>query len=143
MAMTVPPAPSTTVTPSATGSTSPGTPVSTTSTPTTAQGVPAYQIVLRRQSAGGDAVVVLIEPGTYTDLDLQNIVDDARTRFAPIATLYLVDDARAAPMVIADGDMSAEAKDFLADHYFLVLEDGFRVTYLGPFADFGEVVLGS
>ncbi|MFQ5517947.1 MAG: hypothetical protein ACE5E8_10280, partial [Acidimicrobiia bacterium] len=64
MAMTVPPAPSTTVTPSATGSTSPGTPVSTTSTPTTAQGVPAYQIVLRRQSAGGDAVVVLIEPGT-------------------------------------------------------------------------------
>lgn len=142
---TVPP-PSTTTTAPATTTVPPSTAPPTTVTTTTSDvgGLPAYQIVVRRQgSTGGDTVVVVVEPGPYTDLDLENVVADVVTRFAPIATLYLVDDAQAAAMVLADGEPSELEQEFLDLHYFLLLEDGFRITYQGPYAEFGESVLVS
>lgn len=116
----------------------------TTTTVAETTGLPPYQIVVRRQgTTGGDTVVVVVEPGVYTDLDLENVVADVVTRFAPIATLHLVDDAQAAAMVLAEGERPTDERVFLASHYLLVLEDGFRITYLGPYTDFGETVLVS
>lgn len=89
-----------------------------------------------------DEVVVAIPPGTYSDIDLQNVVNEVIERFAPITVLHIVDDEGATALVLADS-VSAADQEFLDEHYFLRLEEGFRMVFLGPFADVGEVILGS
>ena len=118
---------------------------STTSTTTTdPSGVAVYSIERRIVGSSGDTVVVLLEPGTYSDLDLQNVVTDVIERFAPIAQLHIVDDPGAVELVLlSEEQLTPEQTTVLAEHYFVRLEDGFRLVYEGPFDTFGEVILGS
>ncbi|MDH3730114.1 MAG: hypothetical protein OES13_03150 [Acidimicrobiia bacterium] len=108
---------------------------------TTAPGFsfPEFTIVERTED---DVLVVAVPPGTYTDLDLQNLVGEMVERFAPVNGLHIIDDLAATQLVLADS-VSAEEQALLDLHYFLRLEDGFRMVYLGPFAEVGEVILGS
>jgi len=111
---------------------------------TTAFTLPVYTIEARSPQTGGDLVVVLLAPGTYTDLDLENVVADVIERFAPIATLHLVDHAAAVPLVLETPDLLApDEETLLEDHYLATLIDGFRMEFRGPFADVGPVVIGS
>lgn len=118
-------------------------PVETTTTTTTStvpgSFVPAFTILER---TADDVLVVAVPPGTYSDVDLQNLVSEVVERFAPVNGLHIVDDEGATDLVLAES-LSAEDQAFLDDHYFLRLEEGFRMVFLGPFADVGEVILGS
>lgn len=119
-----------------------GTGVATTTAPTsTVPGsfVPEFTILERTPD---DVLVVAVPPGTYSDIDLQNLVSEVVERFAPVNVLHIVDDEGAADLVLAES-LTAEDQAFLDDHYFLRLEEGFRMVFLGPFADVGDVILGS
>ncbi len=117
-------------------------PDSTTST--VAVEVPEYSIESRTGGTGGDTVVILLEPGTYTDLDLETIVVDVVERFAPVATVHVVDDSSVVPLVLEDlSALAAEEQALLDLHYFARLEEGFRLVFQGPFATVGQVILGS
>ena len=130
---------------------------STTTTPeadittTTAQTVasitpPEYQIISRAPTeAGGDEVVVLLDSTSYdslSDLDLFDIVAEVVELFPPVAILHIVDDSAAA-LVVTDPDASEADRAVLDVHYLARLDDGFTITYLGPFASSGTAVLGS
>ncbi|MEE8330412.1 MAG: hypothetical protein V3R84_01420 [Acidimicrobiia bacterium] len=110
-------------------------------TPTTGPGFsfPEFTIVERTDD---DVLVVAIPAGTYTDIDLQNLVGEMVERFPPVNGLHIIDDTAVTQLVLADS-VSAEEQALLDLHYFLRLEDGFRMVYLGPFAEVGEVILGS
>lgn len=109
-----------------------------------AVGVAPYSIERRIVGGSGDTVVVLLEPATYSDLDLQNVVTDVIERFAPIAQLHIVDDSAAVELVLLNDDqLTPDQVLVLDEHYFVRLEDGFRLVYQGPFDTFGEVILGS
>ena len=107
---------------------------------------PRYQIVGRAPTdAGGDEVVVLLDPSSYdslSDIDLFDIVAEVVELFPPVATLHIVDEATAANTV-TDPDASDAERASLEAHYFARLEDGFQIVYLGPFASSGTAVLGS
>ncbi len=134
---------STTVATSAPATTTTAAPA-VTSTTSVVPGVADYSIERRIVGGSGDTVVVLLEPATYSDLDLQNVVTDVIERFAPIAQLHIVDDADAVELVLLnDEQLTPEQLLVLAEHYFVRLEDGFRLVYQGPFDVFGEVILGS
>ena len=62
--------------------------------------------------------------------------------FPPVSTLHVVDDSAAANAV-ADPEAAEAARASLAVHYLARLEEGFRITYLGPFVTSGSAVLGS
>ncbi|MGI9665837.1 MAG: hypothetical protein ACR2N2_01890 [Acidimicrobiia bacterium] len=129
------------------GSTTTTTGASTTTlAPINQLSAPEYQIVQRIESdSGGDEVVALLDPdsyGTLTDLDLFDLIAEITEQFPPVTTLHVVDDPAAAN-VVADPDASEEARAVLNEHYFARLDNGFRITYLGPFASSGTVVLGS
>ena len=140
------------------GSTAPA--PTTSSSTTTSTSLPPlpdvlYSIEARRTGQGGDTVLVLLPAGTYSDLDLEVIMLDVIERFAPITTAYVVDTLdtdgdgeRNAPTVVLEvlersGGFTAPEASFRADHYFLTLQDGFRVLWRGPFADLAPVILGS
>lgn len=135
--------PATGIAPDTVGAPAGTTPVGTEAAPTTTLaeelGLPEYRIMSRSED---DVLVVLIEPGTYSDIDLQNVVGDAVERFAPVTGLYLVDDEAAVPLVLQE-DLTETEAAILEEHYLLRLEEGFRMIFLGPFEDVGEVILGS
>lgn len=124
-------------------------PVSTTSTteePKTILTAPEY-IIAQRISGDdvGDTVVALLDPTTYnslTDIDLYDLLAEIVERFPPISSIHIVDTAAAA-VVVTDPDASNAERAAISDNYFALLEDGFRITYLGPFASSGTAVLGS
>lgn len=119
-----------------------------TTTTTTTLAVPGeiqFAIVERVAGTGGDIVVVLLDPDSYTsltDIDLVGVTRDIIEAFPPIAQAHIVDSQAAADAVLLE-DKTAAQKSELADHYFLALDDGIKVTFLGPFASFGTDILGS
>lgn len=122
------------------------------STPTTAPEpivdltAPRYQIVQRTPGDGvGDEVVVLLDPTSYetlTDIDIQDLIGEVVDLFPPVAIAHIVDDPAAAN-VVGNPDASAAEIAAIQDHYFARLDNGFEITYLGPFASSGSNVLGS
>jgi hypothetical protein len=118
----------------------------TTSTAATQITPPRYRIVDRTNTdAPGDTVVVLLDTTSYdslTDIDLYDIIAEVVELFPPISEIHVVDDASAATTVTnpdaTEADMQAIQSNYLAR-----LENGFTITFLGPFASSGSAVLGS
>ena len=107
---------------------------------------PEYEIRRRiTGDASGDTVIVLLKAGTYTDLsdlDLRGVVTDVVEEYAPILEAHVVDSEEAVDLVLLEAPTSAE-QTILDEHYFVRLEEGFRIVFLGRFSDAGEQYLGS
>jgi len=118
-------------------STTSSTTMGTEATTTTAGSLPGYSVV-----AGGSngPLVLLVEPGTYSDIDLRNIVDDAIERFGP-SDLYIVDSQDAADLVLVENP-TAEQQRILDEHEFVKVV-GDRLEFLGPYESSGSVSIGS
>lgn len=143
------PASTTTVPPITTLSTTTTTtvpPSSTTTAPLTELTAPGYRIVERQPTdLPGDEVVVLLDPESYdslTDLDLYDLIAEVVELFPPVSVVHVVDSPAAANLV-ANPDASQDDLGLVLANYLARLDDGFRVTYLGPFASSGTAVLGS
>ena len=125
-------------------------PPTTTSTTTTLAPIeeatfPEYTIVSRSSEDNGDVVVVLLEPASYdnlSDLDLYDVTADVVEQFPPVYEAHIVDRTDAAELVLRE-DLTDAERAILAEHYFVRLEEGFRVVYVGPFSSAGTAVLGS
>jgi len=118
-------------------STTSSTTMGTEATTTTAGSLPSYSIVAGGSSA---ALVLLVEPGTYSDIDLRNVVDDAIGRFGP-SDLYIVDSQDAADLVLVEHP-TAEQQRILDEHEF-VRVIGDQLEFLGPYESSGTVSIGS
>ena len=107
---------------------------------------PEYRIAERIVSAEtGDTVILLLDPTSYTslsDLDLYDVIADAVDRFPPIFEAPVVDSQDAVSAVLAE-DPDDDQVETLAEHYFVRLEDGFRIVYVGPFEGTDDAILGS
>jgi hypothetical protein len=118
----------------------------TTAAPKTILTAPEYRIVDRIEGDGpGDTVIVLLDPATYdslSTLDLYDLIAEVVELFPPVAILHVVDNAAAAN-VVANPDASEAERQSAAGNYLARLENGFQITYLGPFASSGTAVLGS
>lgn len=104
-------------------------------------GTPTYQVASTTEADDGDELVVLVEPGSYTEVELQNLVFDIVDRFKPVRAI-VVDDAAAIPLLAAE-ELSAEDADFLASHTFFTLSDGVDVTFSGPYSQIADLTVGS
>jgi hypothetical protein len=118
----------------------------TTTQPLSTLTPPAYAIVSRVETdAPGDTVVVLLDAESYTsltDIDLYDIVAEVVDLFPPISAIHIVDDV-AAVNIVANPESTPEEITLIGDNYLVRLEDGFKITYLGPFTASGTAILGS
>lgn len=107
---------------------------------------PRYRIVERTTTdAPGDTVVVLLDDESYdslTDIDIYDIIAEVVELFPPISEIHVVDDAAAANTVANPEATNVEIAAIQAN-YLARLDNGFTITYLGPFASAGSAVLGS
>lgn len=109
----------------------------TEATTTTAGSLPNYSVVA---GGSGAPLVLLVEPGTYSDIDLRNVVDDAIGQFGP-SDLFIVDSQEAADLVTVENP-TAEQQQILDAHEFVKVV-GDQLEFLGPYASSGTVTIGS
>ena len=74
----------------------------TVATTTVVSGLPTYEVVHRLIEDDRETLVVVVEPGSYSDVELENLVYDVVERFSPSAAI-VVDDRAVADLAILDG----------------------------------------
>lgn len=104
-----------------------------------------YEVVVRGSATGGETLWILIEPGEYTDVDLENLirelVDESDVTLAGI-NVFDDRDALDAGTVAADA-RTDEEQQLVDDHLLVRLVDGAVIRFEGPYAEFGETAVGS
>ncbi len=133
----------TTTTTSAALATTTTTTVATTAPPpgevttTTTGEMPGYEIIAGESSG---AYVVLVEPGNYSDIDLQNVIVDVVERHAP-ELVHLIDSRDALDLVLK-AEVTPEEQAVLDAHYYAKLT-GTRLEFQGPYSNFESIQIGS
>jgi len=103
--------------------------------------MPAYEVIHRLIVDDRTTLVILVEPGSYSTVQLENLVYDVVDTFSP-NTAIVVDERDAADLAIRD-DLTPEEQSVLDDRTFLKIENGVDVTFHGPYADAGGMTVGS
>lgn len=115
-----------------------------TSTTLVGESVGTYEIVAREPVTDGEIVYIVIGPGAYTDVDLENFLGDLYERGIATYGAEIFDDAAAADAYLkAEADRTAEEVALIEQHHFASLVGGTIIRFQGPFTDSGEFVLGS
>lgn len=113
----------------------------TVATTTVVSGLPTYEVIHRLIEDDRETLVIVVEPGTYSDVELENLVYDVVERFSPSVAI-VVDDRAAADLALLDERTEDEQRQ-LDTHTFLRIENGVEVTFYGPYADFPGLTVGS
>ncbi len=100
---------------------------------------PEYEIIAG--DTGEGEYVVLIDPGSYTEQDLRNLMEGIVDEYAPV-TAHLIDSEDARALVLQDEVTEAE-QAILDAHYFARIVDGTTLEFLGPYSDLDPVHIGS
>lgn len=106
-------------------------------TTTTAGEMVPYEIIAGESSG---TYVVLVEPGDYSDVDLQNIAEDVVDLYKP-NLVHIIDSEDAADLVTKD-QVTADEQAILDAHYLARIE-GTQLLFLGPYAQFDSIQIGS
>ena len=116
----------------------------TTSTTLVGQQVAEYEVVARVSDPAGETLFIVIPPGAYTDVDLENfvvgLVDSGEITYgAEIFDDNGAVDAYRKP----EAERTEGETQLIEQHHFASVQNGTTVVYRGPFADSGEFVIGS
>jgi hypothetical protein len=104
-----------------------------------------YEVVVRSSGTDGEVLWLLIDPGDYTDIDLENLIRElVDTSDVTLAGIYVFDDPDALDAGRVDEDARTDEEQALVDQHFLVsLVDGAIIRFQGPYSEFGETAVGS
>lgn len=104
-----------------------------------------YEIVVRASAEAGETLWILIEPGDYTDIDLENLIRELVDESdATLSGINVFDDPDALEAGRVDPDARTDDEQQLVDDHFLVsLVDGAVIRFQGPYEEFGETAVGS
>jgi hypothetical protein len=115
-----------------------------TSTTLVGEAVGSYEIVAREPVTDGEVVYIVIGPGAYTDVDLENFILDLYEGGIATYGAEIFDDAAAADAYLkAEEDRTAEEVALIELHHYASLVGGTIIRFQGPFTESGEFVLGS
>ncbi|HVR32493.1 MAG TPA: hypothetical protein VMS74_07260 [Acidimicrobiia bacterium] len=104
-----------------------------------------YEIFVRSSSTAGETLWILIDPGDYTDIDLENLIRELVDESdVTLAGINVFDDLDALEAGRVDEDARTDDEQLLVDeHYLVSLVDGAIIRFQGPYAEFGETAVGS
>ncbi len=116
----------------------------TTSSTLVGEAVAQYEIVAREPVDDGEIIYVVIEPGAYTDVDLENfILDLYEEGIATYGAEVFNDPAAADAYLKAESERTPEETALIEEHHLVSLVGGATIVFRGPFAESGQHALGS
>ena len=113
----------------------------TAATTATVSGLPTYEVVHRMIEDDRETLVIVVEPGAYSAVELENLVYDVVERFVPSAAI-VVDDRAVADLAILE-ERTEDDQRQLDVHTLLRIENGVEVSFYGPYADIPGLTVGS
>lgn len=104
-----------------------------------------YEIVVRSSGTAGETLWILIEPGDYSDIDLENLIRElVDTSDVSLAGINVFDDLDALEAGrVEDGARTEEEQALVDEHFLVSLVDGAVIRFQGPYEEFGETAVGS
>ena len=115
-----------------------------TTTELVGQNVVSHEIVVRVSGDEGETLQILIPEGAYTEVDLENFIGDLKESDPDLFGVEVFDDSDAVQAFgIPEDQRTAEQQTLLDDHHLVSLVGGDTVRFQGPFAEFGEFIIGS
>ncbi len=103
-----------------------------------------FEIVVRSETDEGLQVWVVVEPGNYSDIDLEGLIIKLVESEDGLFEAHVFDDPDALVAArIDEADRTADEQALVDAHYLVSLLDGSIVRFQGPFAEYGEFVFGS
>jgi hypothetical protein len=119
-------------------------PADSTTTTLVGQSVGNYEIVARESDSAGETLYVVIPPGAYTDVDIENFVLDLIEAGTVTFGAEIFDDTGAVDAYRKPAAERTEGETQLLDeHHFVSLLNGNTIRFQGPFASSGEYIIGS
>lgn len=116
----------------------------TTSTTLVGEAVASYEIVAREPVDDGEVIYVVIPPGAYTDVDLENFILDLYEQgIATQGAEVFNDQPASAAYLKAEAERTPEETTLIDAHHLVSLVGGTTIVFRGPFAESGQHVLGS
>lgn len=115
-----------------------------TSTTLAGQPVDSYDVVVRESTDEGETLYIVIPPGDYTAVDLENFLGDLIDDDDQLESAEVFDDEAALAAFLRD-ESEQTATDLAAidAHHLVSLIDGQTISFHGPYADEGEYAIGS
>ena len=108
------------------------------------ESVGTYEIVARESDTGGETLFIVIPPGAYTDVDIENFMLDLLESNTDMYGAEVFDDEDAAlAFVVEEALRTDEQKALLDRHHFLSLIGRDGIEFRGPFSDFPGGAIGS
>jgi hypothetical protein len=115
-----------------------------TSTTLRGETVSGYEVVARESDTAGETLYILVPPGAYTDVDIENfvvgLVDEGTVSFGA----EVFDDPGAVDAFRKPEAERTEGETQLIDeHHFASVQNGTTVVFRGPFDASPDFVIGS
>lgn len=106
--------------------------------------VAGADIIVRISGDNGETLHIVIPPGAYTEIDLENFIGDLKEADPELWGAEVFDDEDAIPaFVIPTDQRTAEQQALVDEHHFVSLIGGDTIRFQGPFSEFGEAIIGS
>ncbi len=116
----------------------------TTSTTLVGQTVDSYDVVLRESTDEGETLYIVVPPGDYTAIDLENFIGNLIDGDDDLESVEVFDDEAALDSFLLDeAEQTADDLAAIDAHHLVSLVDAHTIRFQGPFADEGEYPIGS
>ena len=114
------------------------------STTVAGERVSGYDVIQRTPNDNGEALIIVIPDGAYTDVDLENFIIELIESDPVVYGAEVFRDEAAAEAFLIDPASRTEEQDALIErHHFVTLVGRDRIEYKGPFAEFAGGAIGS
>jgi hypothetical protein len=108
------------------------------------EAVASHEVVLRESTDDGETLYIVIPPGDYTDVDLENFVGNLMENDESVTNLEVFDDGEAIDIfLLEESEQTAADLVLISEHHLVTLTNRNRIIYRGPYADLGEIAIGS
>jgi hypothetical protein len=120
----------------------------TTDTPATTEApsdpVESYEVISRESTDQGETLYILVEPGDYSDVSIENFLGDLLEDETAVSGLEVFDDRAALDAALKEeGERTEEEAELIEQHHLVTLVDGRQVDFQGPLSNYEDFVIGS
>jgi hypothetical protein len=124
--------------------TTPPTDPAATSTSLVGQSVAGYEVVARVSDPAGETLFIVIPPGAYTDIDIENFAVGLVENGTVTYGAEIFDDAAAVEAYRRpEAERTEQDTQLIEQHHFASIQNAGVVVFQGPFAASPDIIIGS